>query len=53
MNGTPMLYCRRCDALRAIEDWHDRGDALVIELEPCGHVLQRSAKVEWTIPSAA
>jgi hypothetical protein len=37
----------------AIEDWHERGDALVIELEPCGHVLHWSAGVEGQYREAA
>jgi hypothetical protein len=53
MSGTPALFCRACNTFRAIEDWHERGEALVIELEPCGHVLQRSAGVEWPIRKAA
>jgi len=53
MKGTPTLYWLTCDAFRAIENWHERGDALVIELEPGGHVLRRSAGVEWPIPKAA
>ena len=53
MRGTPTLYCLTCRAFRAVEDWHERGDALVIELSPCGHVLQRNAGLEWQIPSAA
>jgi hypothetical protein len=53
MNGTPAFFCRTCKTLRAIEDWHEQGDALVIALEPCGHVLQRSAGVEWPIWKAA
>jgi hypothetical protein len=53
MSGTPTLFCRTCNAFRAIEDWHERGEALVIELEPCGHVLQRSAQLEWPIRRAA
>ena len=53
MNGTPTLFCRSCGAFRAIEDWRERGEVLVIELAPCGHVLQRSAGVEWPIRKAA
>jgi len=53
MKGTPILYCLTCDAFRAIQDWRERGDALVIELEPCGHVLRRGAGVEWPIRNAA
>ena len=53
MNGTPTLFCLTCGAFRAVEDWHERGDALVIELQPCGHVLHRNAGVEWPIHTAA
>jgi hypothetical protein len=53
MRGTPTLYCLSCGAFRAVEDWHERDDALVIQLEPCGHQLHRSAGVEWSIPKAA
>jgi hypothetical protein len=53
MSGTPTLYCRSCEAFRAIEDWRERGEALLIELAPCGHVLRRSAGVEWPIRNAA
>jgi len=53
MKGTPILYCLTCDALRAIKDWHEGGDVLLIELEPCGHVLHRAAGVEWPVRAAA
>ncbi len=53
MNGTPTLFGRSCGACRAIEDWRERGEALVIELAPCGHVMERSAGVEWPIRNAA
>jgi hypothetical protein len=53
MNGTPTLFCRSCGAFRAIEDWRERGETLVIELALCGHVLKRSAGVEWPIRKAA
>jgi hypothetical protein len=53
MNGTPILYCRACDTFQAIQDWRERGEGLVIELEPCGHVIHRSATVEWPIRDAA
>ena len=49
MRGTPTLYCLTCGAFRAVEDWRERGEALVIELSPCGHVLQRNAGLEWPI----
>jgi hypothetical protein len=54
MNGFPAMYCATCNALRAIEDWRERGEALVITLDPCGHLIHRSAGVEWRIrPQAA
>lgn len=51
--GTPAIYCATCRALRAISDWRDRGDAMVIALEPCGHVIHRSAGLEWPVHRAA
>lgn len=53
MKGTPTLYCLPCGAFRANRGLARAGDALVIELEPCGHVLHRSAGVEWPIREAA
>ena len=47
MNGAPAIYCSTCHVLRAIRDWHDHHEALSIELEPCGHVVVRNARVEW------
>jgi Zn ribbon nucleic-acid-binding protein len=53
MSGTPTFYCPTCDAFRAIEDWRERGDTLVIALDHCGHVLRRSAGLEWPKRQAA
>lgn len=53
MKGTPTLYCLTCDTFQAIEDWHERGNELLIELEPCGHVLHRTAGVEWPVREGA
>lgn len=53
MRGTPTLYCPTCGKFRPVVDWRERGDALVIQLEPCGHELHRSAGVEWPAPTAA
>jgi hypothetical protein len=53
MSGPPTLFCRACNAFRAIEDWRERGKAMVIALEPCGHVVHRSAQLEWPIWRAA
>jgi len=47
MNGTPAIYCSTCHTLRAIREWHDDHESLSIELEPCGHVVLRNARVEW------
>ena len=44
------FLCPRCTALRAIESWQDTGpEMLAIRLAPCGHVIERSARVEWRI----
>lgn len=47
MDGVPSTYCSTCKALRAIKDWHECRDILLIELEPCGHVARRTARLEW------
>ncbi len=47
MSGIPTIYCLTCHVLRVIKDWHEYGEALVIELEPCGHVVRRGARLEW------
>ena len=41
------IYCPRCAKLQGVKDWRERLDSLVIELEPCGHVIARCARVEW------
>ena len=48
MAGVPTIACLQCNALRAVNDWHERGDDLLVELEPCGHVTVRSARMEWS-----
>lgn len=53
MNGMPALYCRTCNTFREVEDWRERGEALVIALGPCGHEIRRSAGVEWPIHKVA
>ena len=53
MSGTPTLYCRVCHTFRPVEGWRVKGDALVIELESCGHTLHRNAGVEWPTRKAA
>jgi hypothetical protein len=52
MNSTKTTYCGRCRALRWVEDWNERGDErMSIVLGPCGHVIERTARLEWTIPT--
>jgi len=54
MMTTPSIYCPTCHTLRGIHDWHERRDSLAIELEPCGHVTVKDARLEWvTHPKAA
>lgn len=52
MKSTKTTYCGRCRALRWVEDWNERSDETVsIVLGPCGHVIERTARLEWTIPT--
>jgi hypothetical protein len=53
MSGMPALYCRTCNAFREIENWHERGEILVIALGPCGHRIRRPAGIEWPTHEAA
>jgi hypothetical protein len=53
MSGTPVIFCSSCQALREIREWHDEGELLRIELDPCGHVMHRNASVEWMVHSSA
>jgi hypothetical protein len=47
-------FCERCRALRSIEDWHEtRDERLSIVLGPCGHVVQRTGRLEWHVPRRA
>lgn len=48
MSATPSFYCSACHRLRGISDWRDRRDVLSIVLEPCGHVLERDSRLEWS-----
>ena len=41
------IYCPRCAKLQGVKDWREHRDNLVLELEPCGHVIERCARVEW------
>ena len=49
----PTIFCMQCKTLRAVNDWREQGDAFVIELDPCGHVAVRTARLEWVARSAA
>jgi hypothetical protein len=51
---TRTTFCERCRALRSVEDWHEtRDEILSIVLGPCGHVVRRTARLEWSVPSRA
>jgi hypothetical protein len=48
--NTKTTFCERCRALRWVEDWSDaRDDMLSIVLGPCGHVIERTARMEWSL----
>jgi len=52
MNGTRTTFCGHCRALRWVEDWNEgREEVLSIVLGPCGHVIERTARLEWSIPA--
>jgi hypothetical protein len=53
MSATPTIYCRSCNAWRVVADWRERGENLVIELERCGHLAVRNARVEWVVKRVA
>jgi len=48
------FLCPHCVALRSIESWQDTDpEMLAIRLAPCGHVIERSARLEWRISPGA
>jgi hypothetical protein len=52
MNPTRTMLCGRCHALRWVEDWReDRDETMSVTLGPCGHMIERSARLEWSIHS--
>ena len=52
MSPTQTIVCRHCLALRWVEDWREtREEMMSIVLGPCGHVLERTARLEWAIPT--
>ena len=54
MNPTSTMLCGRCHALRWIEDWREERDEMMsVTLGPCGHMIERSARLEWAIQRAA
>jgi hypothetical protein len=53
MRGTPAIYCSTCHVLREIRQWHGDDESFLIELDPCGHVVRRNARVEWMVHSTA
>lgn len=51
MNPTKTMMCSRCHALRWVEDWKEgRDEMMSIVLGPCGHMVARPARLEWTVP---
>ncbi len=53
MLRTKTAYCVRCAALRWIEDWREMyREMFSIVLGPCGHVIERSARLEWSTQRA-
>jgi hypothetical protein len=53
MSGKRVIYCGSCHVFRIIRNWHEHREALVIELEPCGHVVHRNAGLEWSVRAEA
>jgi len=50
--NTKTTFCGRCRTLRWIEDWNERRhEMLSIVLGPCGHVIERTARLEWSVPT--
>ena len=50
MKSTRTTFCGECRALRWVEDWSEiRDEMLSIVLGPCGHVIERTARLEWSI----
>jgi len=49
MKSTRTTFCGECRALRWVEDWSEtRDEMLAIVLGPCGHVVERTARLEWS-----
>jgi hypothetical protein len=42
--------CSSCHALRWTEDWREnRDETMSIILGPCGHTIERQARLEWAV----
>jgi len=39
--------------MRAVKDWREHHETVEIQLDPCGHVVRRSARLEWRVKKAA
>ena len=49
MKSTRTTFCGECRSLRWVEDWSEmRDEMLAIVLGPCGHVIERTARLEWS-----
>jgi Zn ribbon nucleic-acid-binding protein len=51
--GFRTTQCPVCHVLRAVKDWREHHETVEIELDPCGHVVRRSARLEWRVRKAA
>lgn len=47
MDAVLTIYCPSCHTRRAVKDWHESPEALLIDLEPCGHMARRIDRLEW------
>jgi hypothetical protein len=47
VNPVLTIYCPSRKARRAVKDWHESRETLVIDLEPCGHMARRTDRLEW------
>jgi hypothetical protein len=50
MKPTGTFMCSSCHALRWAEDWRENRDEMMsIVLGPCGHTIEREARLEWAV----
>jgi hypothetical protein len=53
MKPTRTLMCSTCHALRWAEDRREsRNEMMSIMLGPCGHTIERQARLEWAVVHA-